>query len=213
MELRYETLSPSEAAAVTGVSNAHQISARKSGLFQRPGSGHMRWDISGIARLGGFKVLSERGFGPKQVAPYLDHVEDAIYRHLLLSELVYDANALRAAELVWDVYIDQAHENPGPESRGVLLRRHALQHLSFQVTGDMEDYSTSNLPIALSLIVIWPDGEITDEDWDGFKMMWGSSEKKRNGAIVVLSVFEIAEMLAKMLPKPLICSDEVPESL
>lgn len=209
MQLKFETETPAEAAANTGVSNAHQIAGRKAGLFENSGSGHMKWDLRGVARLGGFKCLSERGIGPKAAAPYLDDIEDAIYRHMLLSERVYSADAIREAEFIWDSYLDEAHDNPGPDSRGLLLRRHALKYLYSQVTGELEDLTTDATPEGLlPFMVIWPDGEMTAEDWEGMEMVHRHDAAKRRGAILILTIRDIAEDLCKALPRPLIALGE-----
>lgn len=205
MKLIFETYTPAEAAAVSGVSNAHQIAGRKAGVFVNTGSGHMKWDIRGLARLGAFKCLSDRGLGPKAAAPYLDDIEDAIFRHMLLFDSVYSADAIREAELVWDTYVDKAHDNPGPDRRGDLLRRHAIKYLFSQVVGELEDLSLYETPEGvMPFMVIWPDGEMTPEDWEGMKLIHGLAPAKRRGAILLLTVSDIAESLCEALPRPLI---------
>lgn len=76
------TFTPSEAEKITGVSAARQRDYRRHG-FMPIGDGHTRYDAYALARLWAFSLLGAQGIGPMRASDVADAIAAGVVYHSL----------------------------------------------------------------------------------------------------------------------------------
>ncbi|SFD16803.1 hypothetical protein [Salipiger profundus] len=211
MDYTLDTLTPSEAAATTGVSMAQQLNLRKGGYLPK-NQGHARFDLKGLALLAVYGAFSGRGFGPKVSSQSAGYVSQVVYQHLLYRSEVYERRLRHVMEMELDadcddLYLREHGVDCTPETRGGYLEALAIQELAAVVDPRLEVnfIPVSSRAPAPEFIVSWPDGTFSYGEWQSIALDFEQKQRGHiDGPFFMASAVEMSKRIAERLVKPMV---------
>lgn len=208
MNLELETYTPSEAEAITGVSQMSVRNWRRAGYLPRH-RGHARYTIADLLTLTSMQALISRGIQPGAALPYASETARAIFQTLIWSKEAYAEAALSAGRQDLDREFVEQISNSGISADLIrstlsdMIDGNAVKELAEEAE-KLSGLSGQKRP---NWLIIWANDEMEfyyDEDnfEDRFFGETSYGCEFTQGPVILFSLGSMAQMVLKRLPRP-----------
>lgn len=209
MKLELQTYTPSEAEAVTGVTQATVRNWRRAGYLPRP-KGHARYTIADLLVMFTMGEIVSRGTNLETAHGFAPPAAKAIFQSLIWSTKAFsdDVHAKAKADLgeISEEKAAQIKAQMGGEFSLEMLTWARSQEIIVEAAEQLAGISGAKQP---HWLVIWADGSLEflhdAEDPDG--TFFGNIQYNKpyvQGPVMLFCLGALAQMVVDRLPRPAI---------